>query len=156
MPQKQFIIALSRAERKQLLLAALLLIPFALLQLGYAEDKQSQEQTSTAKNSPQDDALPTDAAKSPGTSGPVTQADSFQASAKQDGGTAVVSDRPEMAKPVLKPSSKQAAPRELVKKLLDANRRWLRPDPQYLSYTFSMEHPGEVRPDSGRGGIHRA
>ena len=144
MPQKRFIVTLSRAARKQLLLAALLFIPCALWQLGYAQDKQSQDQTSTAKYSPQDDASPTDAVKSPGTPGPVAQADSVQPSAKQDSGTAAVSGRPETAKPVLKPSSKQAAPQELVKKLLDANRNWLRPDPQHLSYTFSMEHPGKA------------
>ncbi len=46
-----------------------------------------------------------------------------------------------MTKLVLKQGPQRAAPRELIKKLLDTNRHWLRPDPQHLSYTFSMEHP---------------
>ncbi|MEN6365636.1 MAG: M56 family metallopeptidase [Thermoguttaceae bacterium] len=53
-----------------------------------------------------------------------------------------VSEHAEMAKPVLRQQAQQPAPPELVKKLLEANRYWLRPDPKYLSYMFSMEHPG--------------
>ena len=54
-----------------------------------------------------------------------------------------VSGHAELAKPMLRQQPQQPAPPELVKRLLEANRCWLRPDPKYLSYTFSMEHPGK-------------
>ena len=44
-------------------------------------------------------------------------------------------------KPVLRPDAERTAPPELMKTLLDTNRHWLRPDPQYLSYTFSAALP---------------
>jgi beta-lactamase regulating signal transducer with metallopeptidase domain len=104
--------------------ALLILVPGALLQLGYAQEKKPGPSKTVSKTlgEPISKPKPEESASEENQAKPTDAAEPTKPT-----------------EPTLRPLSDRPAPKELLDKILKSNRHWLRPDPEYLSYTFTMK-----------------